>query len=452
MTGPLVVLGDTLLDRDLDGTVDRLCPEAPAPVVDDPVEHARAGGAALAAPLIASDGADVVLVTALASDGAGRLVRGMLSGRGVAVVDLGLDGATPEKIRVRCNGRSLVRIDIAAEAKGRIGPLTDEASAVIAGASAILVSDYGRGVASRADVRYALATGRPTPVVWDPHPRGPAPVAGALLVTPNSDEAAAFVPDVTGNSLTAVTAQARALVARWHARNVVVTLGERGALLVGNNGPALAVPAHRAPPGADTCGAGDRFAGTAASMISRGALPSAAVADAVAAASAFVAPGAPGAPPIQADPTQYRGAAAEGVVARVRADGGTVVAAGGCFDLLHAGHVRLLSEARSLGDCLIVCLNSDDSVRRLKGPGRPVVPAADRAALLRALGTVDAVAVFEEDTPAALLDRLRPDVFAKGADYGLHDLPEARMLARWGGQAVVLPYLEGRSTSHLLQE
>ncbi len=128
-----------------------------------------------------------------------------------------------------------------------------------------------------------------------------------------------------------------------------------------------------------------------------------------------------------------------------------MVAAGGCFDILHAGHVRLLADARALGDCLVVCLNSDESVRRLKGPDRPLVPASDRAAVLQGLQSVDAVVVFEEDTPLAVLDRLRPDVFAKGADYAVSDLPEAALLAGWGGQAVVLPFLGGRSTSRLLQ-
>jgi D-beta-D-heptose 7-phosphate kinase / D-beta-D-heptose 1-phosphate adenosyltransferase len=136
----------------------------------------------------------------------------------------------------------------------------------------------------------------------------------------------------------------------------------------------------------------------------------------------------------------------------VRRRGGTVVATGGCFDLLHAGHVSLLQSARALGDCLVVCLNSDDSVRRLKGPGRPVVPAADRAAVLSSLGCVDAVAVFHEDDPRRVLDRLRPDVFVKGGDYAHTVLPESELLASWGGQVVVVPYLPGRSTSRIIEE
>jgi rfaE bifunctional protein nucleotidyltransferase chain/domain len=144
--------------------------------------------------------------------------------------------------------------------------------------------------------------------------------------------------------------------------------------------------------------------------------------------------------------------AAVDVVTAVRARGGTVVAAGGCFDLLHAGHVRLLAAARALGDCLIVCLNSDASVRRLKGQGRPVVADADRRAVLLGLAAVDAVVVFDEDTPERALAELRPDLWVKGADYAVADLPEADLLARWGGRAVVLPYLDGRSTSAMIRK
>ena len=143
---------------------------------------------------------------------------------------------------------------------------------------------------------------------------------------------------------------------------------------------------------------------------------------------------------------------AAGLVAKVRAEGGTVVATGGCFDLLHAGHVAMLQAARALGDCLVVCLNGDDSVRRLKGRDRPLQPATDRAAVLLALDCVDAVVVFDEDTPVQALERLRPSIFAKGADYAGADLPEARALAQWGGQVVAVPYLQGRSTTRLLEE
>ncbi len=139
-------------------------------------------------------------------------------------------------------------------------------------------------------------------------------------------------------------------------------------------------------------------------------------------------------------------------MARVRGHGGTLVATGGCFDLLHAGHVHMLHSARALGDALVVLLNSDDSVRRLKSPDRPLQSQHDRAAVLAALDCVDAVVIFDEDTPVEALERLRPHVFAKGADYAVADLPEAATLSSWGGEAVVVPYLQGRSTTRLLQE
>jgi rfaE bifunctional protein nucleotidyltransferase chain/domain len=132
---------------------------------------------------------------------------------------------------------------------------------------------------------------------------------------------------------------------------------------------------------------------------------------------------------------------------RTRGAGGTVVATGGCFDLLHAGHARTLAAARGLGDCLIVCLNSDDSVRRLKGETRPIMQQEDRVELLLALECVDAVFVFDESTPENALARLRPDIWVKGGDYAAADLPEARLVAGWGGRTVTVPYIPARSTT-----
>ena len=463
VAGPVVVVGDALLDCDLDGRVERLCPDAPVPVVDDPARTSRPGGAALAAALAAADGHDVVLVTALAGDDAGQELRSLLEAAGVEVADVGLAGATPQKVRVRDHGRTLIRLDHGGP-PGPVGAVTAEAQRALAGAAAVLVSDYGRGLTTEPSLRRAL-TGLGAPLVWDPHPRGAEPVRGARLATPNRAEAAGLVPEVTGDGVAPAAGRARVLLRRWEAAGVAVTLGPSGALLVEGDGLPLVVPAARVAAG-DPCGAGDRFAATAAVRLAGGALPSEAVAEAVREASAFVAAGgsagflaAAAGHEIDArdqPAAQFSAdggvAAAERLVAEVRARGGTVVATGGCFDLLHAGHVRSLEAARALGDCLVVCLNSDRSVRRIKGPGRPLVGEADRAAVLAALGAVDAVALFDEDTPAALLDRLRPDIFAKGGDYGLDALPEATLVAGWGGQAVILPYVEGRSTTRMLEE
>lgn len=465
MTGrALVVVGDALLDRDVSGSVDRLCPEAPVPVVDVEAdgERSRPGGAGLAALLAARDGRPVVLVTALGDDAAGREVARMLEAAGVEVVDLRLHGRTPEKTRIIAEGQLALRVDRGGGA-ATSGGWTTAAGRAVASAAAVLVADYGRGLAADPDARGAIAAlSQRVPVVWDPHPRGPAPVPGARLATPNRREASALVPDVAGEGLAGDATRARALARRWGAAAVAVTRGAAGAVLCGGDSPPLAVPAPRsttpvpeagsASPAPDPCGAGDRFAATAAALLGDGALPSEAVTSAVAAASRYVAEGGAGGVG-RAIRVEKRVPPPDGPLAlacRAREEGATLVAAGGCFDLLHAGHVRMLEAARALGDCLVVCLNSDASVRRLKGEGRPVVPEADRVAVLMGLACVDGVAVFDEDTPEALLGKLRPHLFVKGADYAVGELPEARIVARWGGQAVVVPFLEGRSTSTLV--
>jgi D-beta-D-heptose 7-phosphate kinase/D-beta-D-heptose 1-phosphate adenosyltransferase len=443
MRGRLVVVGDALLDRDIDGRVERLCPEAPVPVLDEEARRARPGGAAFAAALAAADGCPVTLVTALGRDRPGRELATLLAGADLEVVDVGLHDATPVKTRFRCDGRLLLRVDAPAPV-GTVGDVTGAASHAIAKADAVLVSDYGRGLAAEPRVRDALAAAR-GPVVWDPHPRGPAPVARVRLVTPNRSEAAQFAPGAGD-----VSAQARALLRRWRADAVAVTLGRDGAVLAYGEGAPVRVPGRAAD--GDPCGAGDRFASAVAAALADAARLPDAVAQAVASASAFVGDGGAAAFACDRASPEEPEADIDALTARVRAAGGRVVATGGCFDILHAGHVAMLEAARALGDCLVVCLNSDESVRRGKGPDRPLVPEEDRAAVLAALASVDAVVVFDEDTPETVLEGIRPDVWAKGGDYALDELPEADVVARWGGEAVILPYVEGRSTTRLLED
>ncbi|MGY1884598.1 D-glycero-beta-D-manno-heptose 1-phosphate adenylyltransferase [Blastococcus sp. SYSU DS0753] len=448
---PLVVVGDALLDVDLVGTASRLTPDAPVPVVEEIERHERPGGAALAAVIAAaSGGREVVLVAPMDADEDADRLRALLAGR-VRLIEIPATGGTAVKQRVRVGDHSVARLDSGAPV-AVLGELPAAAAAVIRDAAAVLVADYGRGTTADPAVRAALAEAR-GPVVWDPHPRGADPVPNARLVTPNGAEAARVAADAaTGTGLAAVGARAEALIRQWGVGAVAVTLGARGALLSYGSGAPMVVPAV-AVTGGDPCGAGDSFAAAAALALADGAVTGEAVAAAVAFASAFVARG--GATAWDADERVEAEVAAEpgaeAVIARVRAAGGTVVATGGCFDLLHPGHVATLRAARGLGDCLVVCINSDDSVRRLKGPTRPLVTAADRARVLEALEFVDAVVVFDEDTPTQVLDRLRPDVWTKGGDYAGADLPEAEVLRTWGGQAVVLPYLDGHSTTALVE-
>ncbi|MFD7391608.1 D-glycero-beta-D-manno-heptose 1-phosphate adenylyltransferase [Streptomyces sp. NPDC059852] len=455
---PLLVVGDALLDHDVHGRVDRLAPDAPVPVVSGPRRTSRPGGAALAACLAAADGRPVTLVTALGDDPASDTLRDLLDGR-VDLVELPLTGALSSKTRVLVDGRPLLRLD---DGDGRAREATEAARRAIAEAGAVLVADYGRDTAGVLRDDLAAAAGG-VPLTWDPHPRGGPPVPGVRLATPSAAEAHALAhraaPADTGqepdHDLHGAAQDADRLVHAWRAASVAVTLGGRGALL-SHGGTPLLVPSPVTADG-DACGAGDRFAATAAGCLADGDLVETAVRQAVHAATRYVAEGGVRSDAVGTAPAGPRPAGREPTgdalrtAARVRAAGGTVVAAGGCFDLLHAGHVALLQAARRTGDCLVVCVNSDASVRRRKGSGRPLVPEADRIRVLQALECVDAVAVFDEDTPERLLAELRPHIWAKGGDYAMTRLPEAALVESWGGQVVLFPYLDGRSTTGIAE-
>ncbi|MEU2040328.1 D-glycero-beta-D-manno-heptose 1-phosphate adenylyltransferase [Nocardia niwae] len=450
---PLVVVGDSMLDVDIEGAADRLSPEAPVPVVD--VEHrwTRPGGAGLAAALAARSVAEVSLVTAIADDHDGRVLTHLLD-QDARVVPMPLRGQTVRKTRVRAAGQSLLRLDTG-DGTADGGSVSTAVIRALRAAGAILVADYGRGVAAHPEIRSLLTElARSVPVVWDPHPRGPAPTPGASLVSPNLKEARQFAPGyVEPDEL------AKVLRDEWAADSVVVTTGPNGAVLAnGKRLTVVPVPAEiriAGHVGSDTCGAGDRFASAATAALFDGSTVADAVSHAVHAAARFVAAGGAatlstcdGAAVAVEDTTEACDAFE--VAARVRARGGRLVATGGCFDLLHPGHVSLLRQARAMGDALVVCLNSDASVRRLKGPRRPIVTARDRARLLIALSSVDAVVVFDESSPSALLERLRPDVWVKGGDYAGVDLPEAAVIRGYGGQIALIPTVRGYSTTQLV--
>lgn len=443
----LVVVGDVLLDVDIDGTANRLCPEAPVPVVDVARQRHRPGGAGLAALLASRCTAAVDLVTALGDDEGGAAIARMLE-PAVRVLRLPLQGNTISKTRIRAGGQSMLRLD-GGNGKAKITPLAPEVIAALRTAGAILVADYGRGVAAHPEIRGLLTELAPrVPIVWDPHPRGPVPIRRARLVTPNAAEAEGFAPGYTEPA-----ELAKVLRDEWCADSVAVTTGSAGALLANaKRVTTVEVPAGLRFAGHDTCGAGDQFVCAAATALLDGRTVADAVAVGVEAAARFVAVGGASALSVheRARTAPATPEPALELAARVRASGGRLVATGGCFDLLHPGHIALLRQARALGDALIVCLNSDDSVRRRKGSGRPIVAEADRAHLLAELSCVDAVAVFGEGSPARLLERLRPDVWVKGSDYAESDLPEAEVIRRHGGEIVLVPTVPGYSTSRLV--
>jgi rfaE bifunctional protein nucleotidyltransferase chain/domain len=465
VTHRLAVVGDALLDVDLVGTVSRTTPDAPAMVLEQQARLARPGGAGLAAWLAASHGVAVTLACPLAGDPPGRELAGLLQDR-VDLVALPDAGSTTVKTRARADGHTLLRVDepgasVPAEAAGRLAP-------ALAAADAVLVADYGRGLTALPWVRDLLAeAAHRVPLVWDPHPHGAPPVPGTRVVTPNAAEVAGVLaapaPASRRERMRWAGRAAATLVTRWQVGSVAVTLGSDGALLSYGDPTPLLLPLRQpAAVATDPCGAGDCFAAALAAALADGAVITEAVEQAVDAAAGFVAAGgaaavAAAATPCPDDVMAARPFSADDgdevdvLLQRVRARGGTVVATGGCFDLVHVGHVETLRAARSLGDCLVVLVNSDASVRRLKGPTRPLVPVADRVRVLAALDCVDAVVVFDEDTPEQALARVRPDVWAKGGDYTPEDLPERSVLEQWGGQAVLLPYVAGRSTTRMLE-
>lgn len=504
----IAVVGDLLLDHDLAGEATRLSPDAPVPVVDVEDSTYRAGGAGLVARMLAADGHDVVLIGVTGSDAAAGRLRAALDGIRLVA---GPSGApTPVKTRIRASGQAVVRVDEGCARPGVPGATPGMLEA-IASADAVVVADYGRRLLENDDVRAALeAAAAKVPVVWDPHPSGAPPVRGLAAATPNHAEALAFgasgdprgnaasdsagnaAGNSAGNAAGNAARAATVLAGRWGCP-VVVTLGRQGALLHHGSGSGQRVPAP-AIGTMDPCGAGDRFVASLAVALAAGADLHQATQDAVQGAARFLADGgvsalhrhfpivtdagpattavrqdahhASSASTAALETTETTGTGSTGtgrtdvtstsgavdvweVLAQVRAAGGTVVATGGCFDLIHAGHARTLQAARALGDCLVVLLNSDDSVRRLKGADRPIISAHDRAELLTALGCVDAVLLFEEDTPLDALDRVRPDIWVKGGDYAADELPETPLIASWGGRSVIVPYHVARSTTSL---
>lgn len=464
----ITVVGDVLLDVDLTGEATRLSPDAPVPVVDIGTTRRRAGGAGLVARMLAQDGHRVTLVTVLSDDDASLQLEEALAGLRVVAGPTG--AGTPVKTRIRAGRHPLLRVD---EACGRpeVPGATVAMLRAVEDSDAIVVADYGRGLAANPELRALLAAlADVIPIVWDPHPSGAEPVPGVTVATPNLAEAsqAAGYRAVTPAEI----AEAGGLLLdRWGSKAVLVTMGERGGLLMGaRNVPPRIIPA---PPAdvVDPCGAGDRLAASLAVLLAEGRSLDDAAELAIQEAARFLGAGG-----VAALPDSYasdlnpsdrnpeggkltsrhrpvrrhrRDEDALELARRVQANGGTVVATGGCFDLLHAGHARTLAAARDLGDCLIVCLNSDESVHRIKGESRPIVSQQDRAELLLALECVDAVLVFEEDTPQACLDVLRPAVWVKGGDYSVAQLPEAELVASWGGRCVTVPYHQARSTSLL---
>lgn len=458
----VLVVGDAMLDRYVYGTVRRISPEAPVPVLAVEREVAMPGGAGNVVRNLTALGAAVAFVSVVGDDQAGSDLTGLIGGQPGVEPWLLVQGgrATTTKTRFIANGQHLLRAD--QEVVQSIHPRLADRMVKIAGdavaATAVLVlSDYGKGVldgtTAQQLIEAAHSAGRR--VVVDPKGRDYSRYAGADLVTPNRAELAEATGMKVGTEEQIVAAM-RALRDAHGFHAVLVTRSEDGMTLIEEDRvhhfPAEAEEVH------DVSGAGDTVVSTLSAAMATGRpLP---VAARLANIAAGIVVGKVGTAVVREEEltealTPERGAlrkvmsraAAAEQVERWRRRGWRIGFTNGCFDLLHPGHVHLLEQARSWCDRLVVGLNSDASVKRLKGPARPIQSEAARAAVLASLATADCVTVFDEDTPVELIRAIKPDVLVKGADYTVDQVVGGDIVQEYGGEVRLAQLLPGNSTT-----
>ncbi len=460
----VLVIGDIMLDRYWHGDTGRISPEAPVPVVRIAREEARLGGAANVALNLAAVGAQVNLIGVVGDDEPGQRVQRMLSDAGVHTgLVVSRSCPTIAKLRVVSRNQQLIRLDFeesfAEQAAADIDELGTRYEQALADWDVVICSDYGKGTLARVGELIAAARAAGKPVLVDPKGTDWARYRQATLITPNLAELSAVTGEPSSDE--DLAARAASLRESLALEALLVTRSERGMTLFHGEGdthlPALAREVF------DVTGAGDTVIALLGAGLGAGlALPDAAN---LANLGAGVVVGKLGTATVSR--AELRRAARTrhadedtGVldagqlqqrVEEARAHGERVVMTNGCFDLLHPGHVRYLEAARELGDWLVVAVNDDASVQRLKGDGRPINTLADRMEVLRGLGAVDWVTSFGEDTPAALIERVLPDVLVKGGDYRPEDIAGADAVLAAGGEVRVLEFVEGHSTSGIVE-
>lgn len=459
------VAGDTMLDEYVSGEVDRISPEAPIPVVRVRTEHNRLGGATNVAKQIAAVGARVSLCGIVGADDAGGALIARCAEQDIDTRAVAQEAGyrTTRKLRVLGHGQQLLRLDweekcdcpptMAAELIARLqeGRAPD----------VVVLSDYAKGFLTNEMVSGLIdaAAKHGVPVLVDPKRRDLSAYRGATVITPNLRELehatgldlAEAEPEVVGEA-------ARTIVEDNSLAAAVVTMGARGMLVVPKEGQHTLISSRKRAV-FDVTGAGD----TAIAVLALALALDASLVDAasIANTASGIAVGEVGAVSVSADDIvaalsrrQSRKIFARADVTEQveawRLQGRSIVFTNGCFDLLHLGHVSLLREAAKHGDVLVLAINSDASVRRLKGEGRPLVPESDRAALLAALDCVDAVVIFDEDTPLETIEAIRPDVLVKGRDYLPHEVVGRELVESYGGRLELVPLLPEHSTSALV--
>jgi D-beta-D-heptose 7-phosphate kinase/D-beta-D-heptose 1-phosphate adenosyltransferase len=467
----VMVIGDAMLDVYAEGHVSRISPEAPVPVVRLEGERVMLGGAANVAANVVSLGGEAELVTVIGEDAAGATLRAILTGwRHAAATDgvIACHGRpTTTKTRVVGNGHQIVRLD--REDLGPIPPATEAAmlgavAARIATCDVVILSDYAKGVCTDGLISgvIALARAADIPLLVDPKRSDFSIYAGAGFIKPNRRELALASSEPCETDAEIERAGAR-IMAQTGAR-LLVTRSEQGMSYLAPHEPPMHVPTL-AREVFDVSGAGDTVLAALALGLRQG-LPMAQIL-ALANTCAAVVVGKAGTATVTAaelasESARQRATAEDGerrvvslpeagtLRAAWRVEGHSVGFTNGCFDLLHPGHISLLRQAASACDRLIVGLNSDASVRRLKGPTRPIQTAAARAEVIAAIGCVDLVVVFDDDTPAELIAALLPDVLVKGADYTIETVVGADMVVRAGGRVVLADLVAGQSTTAMI--
>ncbi len=455
----ILIIGDLMLDRYWAGTAQRISPEAPVPVVQVDSMTDRPGGAGNVALNVAALGAQCTLLAIVGNDENGRSLCGHLEKGGVQARIHRVDGfGTITKLRVLSHNQQLIRLDFEDSPVPESDVLTDSLDGLIADHDMVVFSDYGKGTLTHVEEWIGRCRKAGKKTIVDPKGRNFDRYCGASLMTPNLREFQEVVGECHGEQ--EIHSRALQLISRVGLDGLLVTRGEAGMSLVSAQGEALHIPAQ-AREVFDVTGAGDTVIATLAAALATGTGLEWAVRLSNLAAGITVAK--PGSATVSV-PELKRASHAQRdghgmmtesellqAVAEARASSESIVMTNGCFDILHAGHVHYLNQAAQLGDRLVVAVNTDETVRALKGQDRPVNSLESRMAVLAGLVAVDWVVPFAEQTPERLIGKVKPDYLVKGGDNSPDNIPGARCVTEAGGQVMVLDYVEGRSTTNIIR-
>ncbi|PYU10164.1 MAG: bifunctional heptose 7-phosphate kinase/heptose 1-phosphate adenyltransferase [Acidobacteria bacterium] len=464
----VLVVGDLMLDRYLWGAVERISPEAPVPVVRLDHKTHVAGGAGNVAVNLRGLGCAVSLAGIVGDDEDGRQLLELLQNVSVGTAAILAAPGRPTICKTRILGgrQQMLRVDVekAGELSSELqGALLERIETQISGCSAIILSDYGKGLLSASVCQAIIRRGRELsiPTFVDPKGLHYEKYAGCDAISPNRMELVAAT-STDHSDLDLLLQKGEQLRNHLGIQSLVVTLGELGITLIESGSvqrfPALAREVF------DVSGAGDTVIATTGAAIAAGLPLHEAIRLANVAAGIVV--GKLGTVPISKDELIARLASdretsqgdkicsQESLMKRAaqwRVSGQKIVFTNGCFDLLHVGHLALLEQAKREGDCLVVALNTDRSVRSLKGSGRPIISEDARARIVAALPSVDAVVLFDEETPLGLIRAIKPNVLVKGGDYSEEEVVGANDMKSWGGKVSLIPLVEGSSTTEILK-